>query len=256
MAFDPVDQSQLYLRRARRLMRSYGALATRTDDGELVGERRDRFFEKGYKQVARLASEIETHTGCTLESRRALDFGCGRGRMSIPLAERCQHVYGVDIAQGALREADEHAKRLNVSNVEWLDTDRLSELSGRYDLVVSFWVFQHVPSREGERLFTTILRGLTPGGVGSVHFTLRPSRPAGESPANGRALAAERIPSALAHQLHPSYLYLLMNSYSLNRLGALLASEGVDDWHVNWHTSKAEGGQPYPSATITFRKQG
>jgi SAM-dependent methyltransferase len=235
MAFDPVQQSQLYLRRARRLLRDYGAVSTRSDDGELVGERRERFFEKGYKQVARLANEIETHTGVTLESRRALDFGCGRGRMAIPLAERCAHVYGVDISQGALREADEHAKRLNVSNVEWLETDKLAGLSGRYDLVVSFWVFQHVPSR-------------------SVHFTLRPSRLTSDSQGNGHRPGLARLPSTLAHNLDPTYLYLLMNSYSLNRLGALLADEGVNDWHVNWHTSRSASGQPYPAATIIFRK--
>jgi ubiquinone/menaquinone biosynthesis C-methylase UbiE len=254
MAFDPVEQSQLYLRHARRLLRSYGAVSVRDDDGELEGERRERFFAKGYTQIANLAAEIETHTGCTLDGRRALDFGCGRGRMSIPLAERCEHVYGLDVVPGVLREADTHAKRMNVGNVEWLPAERLPELSGSYDLVVSFWVFQHIPSREGERLFATILRGLSPGGVGAVHFTLRPSRPVSEpSPDGARGGSAVGSPM-LGAKPDWARLYLLMNSYSLNRLGALLADGGVSSWHVNWHTSKAAKGQPYPSAIIIFRK--
>jgi 2-polyprenyl-3-methyl-5-hydroxy-6-metoxy-1,4-benzoquinol methylase len=233
MAFDPVEKSQLSLRRARRWLRGRGVI----DDGAwgaLEGEQRERFFAKGYTQVANVAAEIEAHTGCTLDSRRALDFGCGRGRMAIPLAERCERVYGVDLFPGALRQADDNAKRMNVSNVEWLETSRLDELSGRYDLVVSFWVFQHIPSREGERLFAQILRGLSPGGLGAIHFTLRPDRPATRPDA--------------------AYLYLLMNSYSLNRLGGLLAQAGITDWHVNWHTSRAADKHPYPAAVIIFRK--
>jgi 2-polyprenyl-3-methyl-5-hydroxy-6-metoxy-1,4-benzoquinol methylase len=233
MALDPVERSQLSLRRARRWLRARGALDDSTW-AELEGEQRERFFAQGYRQVANLAGEIEAHTGCTLDSRRALDFGCGRGRMAIPLGERCEHVYGVDVGREALRQADSNAKRLNVSNVEWLEANRLDELSGRYDLVVSFWVFQHIPSREGERLFAKILHGLRPGGVGAVHFTLRPSRPASRPDL--------------------AYLYLLMNSYSLNRLGGVLADAGVTDWHVNWRTSRMENKEPYPAAIIIFRK--
>jgi hypothetical protein len=42
-------------------------------------------------------------------------------------------------------------------------------------------------------------------------------------------------------------MYMLMNSYSLNRLGKLLADAGVNEWHAKWLG-------PYPAVTLVFRK--
>ncbi|HTU79323.1 MAG TPA: class I SAM-dependent methyltransferase [Solirubrobacteraceae bacterium] len=259
MAIDPLAQSQLYVRRVRRLLRRQGVLPALVDGGELGVAARDRYFAKGREQIANLAQQIETHTGAKLESRRALDYGCGRGRMALPLAERCERVYGLDVAPKMLSAADRNAKRMNISNVEWMDVGQLERLSASYDLVISFYVFQHIPSREGERIFATLLRGLRAGGVGAVHFTLRPSRVKAEGPDPAKSNGALRRgprPDARSRfsSLNPSYLYLLMNSYSLNRLGAVLADAGVSDWHVNWHKSRSDAGEPYPSAVIIFRK--
>jgi 2-polyprenyl-3-methyl-5-hydroxy-6-metoxy-1,4-benzoquinol methylase len=234
MAYDPVHQSQLYLRRTGQLLRRRGVLPEETYGRHRDDAQRERSLDSGYKQIAMLAKEIEIHTGCTLESRRALDFGCGMGRTAVPLAERCEYVYGVDVMPAALQEADRNAKRMNVTNVEWLDTGRLDELSGRYDMVLSMWVFQHIPSREGERVFTTLLRGLRPGGVGVIHVTIRPTY----------------NPFTLLRRLGWGDMYLLMNSYSLNRLGKLLADEGITEWHARWHARH----MPVPSVTLIFRK--
>jgi 2-polyprenyl-3-methyl-5-hydroxy-6-metoxy-1,4-benzoquinol methylase len=235
MAYDPVHQSQLYLRRTGQLLRRRGVLPEETLVPERVDEaQRERLFDTGYKQVAMLARDIEIHTGCTLESRRALDYGCGMGRTALPLAERCEYVYGVDVLPSALREADRNARRMNLTNVEWMDAGSLDELSGRYDLVLSMWVFQHIPSREGERVFTTLLRGLRPGGVGVIHMTIRPTY----------------NPFTLLRSLAWRDMYLLMNSYSLNRVGGLLADEGVTQWHARWHARH----MPVPSVTLIFRK--
>jgi 2-polyprenyl-3-methyl-5-hydroxy-6-metoxy-1,4-benzoquinol methylase len=240
---DPIDVCQRYMRSAAHLLRRGGALPA--DDPPrrcLEGSERERHFEKGQEQIATLAAELEAHTGCTLERRRALDFGCGFGRLALPLAARCAHVYGLDVSTAALEEADRNARLMNVDNVEWLAADRLDELTGRYDLVLSHWVFPHIPSREGERTFAALLAGLRPGGLGAIHVTVRPSRPL----------------AGLLRRLEPGYPYLLMNSYSLNRLGELLDQAGVNRWQVKWHgrRSPQASTQPLQSATITFHKSG
>jgi cyclopropane fatty-acyl-phospholipid synthase-like methyltransferase len=242
MVNNPVHQSQLYLRRrAGLLLRGRGLLpAANHERQHLEGAARDRFFETGYKQVATLTARIEAHTGCTLEGRRALEYGCGVGRMTVPLAERCEHVYGLDVSPSMLTAADRNAKRMGVSNVEWLEADRVAELGGRYDLVLSLFVFQHIHPREGERIFAALVRGLRPGGVGAIHFTLRPSRPlSGFFRGEGKSVRLAKAPW--------SHMYMLMNSYSLNRLGKVLADEGVNEWHARWLG-------PYPAATLVFRK--
>jgi SAM-dependent methyltransferase len=214
---------------------------------------RDGVFDTGYKKIARLAEAIEAHTGSSLESRRALDFGCGVGRLALPLAERCEYVYGLDASPSALSEADHNARRMNVSNVEWVKAERLAQLSGDYDLVLSVMVFQHIPVREGERIFATLLRGLRPGGVGAINVILRPSHPlAGLLRWTRESVSSSYNPLKLVRGWDWSYAYMLRNSYSLNRLGKLLADVGVTEWH----TSFAPGStwRSYDAVTIIFRK--
>jgi ubiquinone/menaquinone biosynthesis C-methylase UbiE len=216
---------------------------------------RERFFDTGRRDVAELAAAIEAHTGSTLQSRRALDFGCGVGRVTLPLAERCEHVYGVDVSLSMLREADRNARSMNLSNVEWVEAGSLPELSGRYDLVQSSLVFQHIPVCEGEQIFATLLRGLRSGGVGVIHVTLRPGHPL----AGLLHWTIKSVPFAynlfnLVRGRAWSYPHMQMNAYSLNRLGRLLADVGVTEWHA--HFMAATTWRSYDCATIIFRKNG
>ncbi len=228
MAPDPVHQAQLQLWRARHMLQRQSEEGTRLDGLDEAG--RERFFKTGSDQVANLTARIESQTGFKLESSRVLDFGCGVGRTALPLAQRCAHVYGLDVSPAVLREADRCAQSMGLQNVQWLMADRLDEVLGKYDLLVSFWVFQHIPSREGERIFTKLVEGLIPGGAGAIHFTLKPS----------------------FRGLERSYPYMLMNSYSLNRIGRLLADQGITEWHAKWHARPAS--RSYDNVTLIFRK--
>jgi SAM-dependent methyltransferase len=255
MGFDLAHRLQQFLRGASPRMRKAGLLPEkRWVRQELAGQQLDEFLAHGRRQTARLAREIESYTGCSLEGRRMLDYGCGTGRTALAMAAQCEHVYGLDIMDGVLRKADETAKQMGVRNVDWLDASRLPELAGRYDAVVSYWVFQHIPRREGERIFAAILDGLAPGGVGAVHFTLRPARALRELRATiARAGRGPRRKLRAA----ASYGYHLMNSYSLNRLGAILSESGVSSWEMLWWYGRAPGPRKvdrYPSATLIFRK--
>ncbi len=251
MLKDPIHQSQLYLRRAGSRLRGSSLQTTRLD--ECNDRQREQFYENARPQVLQLMQRIEDIAQTPLSQRRALDFGCGVGRMTLPLAERCIHAYGVDISPGVLREAEAAARAMNVTNVEWLPFERLAELYGRYDAIVSMYVFQHIPSREGERIFTDLVRGLTPGGVGAIDFTIRPARPF-----RGwlrKARESDRSPSGLARALDLSYPYQLMYSYSLNRLARILAGEGISAWRVRWD-AKTNAGVTYETATLFFNKPG
>jgi cyclopropane fatty-acyl-phospholipid synthase-like methyltransferase len=233
MALDLVHSSQLAIRRAGQLLRRRGVLPQERQRHEILkGEALDRFFEFGERQVQSIDAELQAHAGAGIAGRRGLDFGCGMGRTTLAMASRCELVYGLDVAPVQLEEAARNAHERGVTNVVWMDSGRLRELAGEYDLVISYWVFQHIPSREGERIFAQILAGLQPGGIGAVHFVLRTESPA-------RMAARADIPSA----------YMSMNSYSLNRLGELLAAAGVLDWHVRWH-----GERPRVDAMVIFRK--
>ncbi len=155
--------------------------------------------------------------------------------MAVPLAERCERVYGLDVSEEVLAEADRNAKHAGVSNVDWRDAGRLPELDGLYDLVISMYVFQHIPPREGERILEQIVRGLRPGGAGILQFVLRP--PIGEVVG--------------PHPLWRAYGY--WHSYSLNRIGSILArAGGVYRWQVNW---QGKEGRPDDAVVLVFEKK-
>jgi cyclopropane fatty-acyl-phospholipid synthase-like methyltransferase len=233
MAADPVHRSQIALRRAGSILRRTGVVPKGSYRHEVLeGESLARFYAHGEREAERVVDAIEAHTGASIAGRRALDFGCGMGRLALPLATRCEFVYGVDLLPGELAAAERAAQARGITNVEWLESPRLRELAGRYDLAISYWVFQHIPTREGERLFAQIVDGLRPGGLAALHFLVRTD-------------SAMRM----ARHLDVASMYAAMHSYSLNRLGKVLANAGIRDWHVMWY-----GDRPHADATLIFRK--
>jgi ubiquinone/menaquinone biosynthesis C-methylase UbiE len=252
MLYDPARQWELY----GAVDPYYGVLsAPDYRRARIDAATHERFFETGRRHVAELITAVEAYAGPGFQLRRALDYGCGVGRLTLPLAERCEHVYGVDVSPSMLREAERNAERMSLSNVEWVEADRLGALSGRYDLAHSSLVFQHIPVREGERIFATLLRGLRPGGVGVIEVTLRPSH----SSAGLFHWAMKTIPFAynivnLALGRSWSYPHMQMNTYSLNRLGGRLADAGITEWHTR--TLAGATRTAYDRAVVTFRKSG
>ena len=254
VGLDLVHRWQQLVRVAGPGMRKAGVLPERGWREEFGDERLEELLAYGRRQTARMAREIESYTGSSLAGRRVLDYGCGIGRTALAMAGSCEYVYGLDIVESALRKADQMAREMRVENVQWLDASRLGELAGRYDAVVSYWVFQHIPTREGERILAALLDGLAPGGVGAIHFAVRPPEAlAGLRATVARVTGGPRLKMRAAIQ----YAYLLMNSYSLNRLGAVLSDAGVSSFEVQWWHARAPGvstGNRYPSATLVFRK--
>jgi len=79
-------------------------------------------------------------------SPRMLDYGCGTGLCSLPLAARCQSVLGVDVAPGMLAKLEEKAAALGLTNLRTLQHN-LAEcpLEGRvFDLIVCAMALHHV----------------------------------------------------------------------------------------------------------------
>src|SRR5262249_15948332 len=105
------------------------------------------------------------------EPRRVLDFGCGVGRLVIPLAKRCGQVVGVDVAQSMLAEARSICGKLGLTNVRLhRSDDRLTGVEGAFDLAHSYIVFQPIPGRRGMALLKRLLALVDDNGVCVLHF--------------------------------------------------------------------------------------
>ncbi len=123
------------------------------------------FFATGEREVADVFEYIR-QTDLVVPRGRALDFGCGVGRLTQALATRFAHVTGVDIAESMAakaRELNQHGARVEyfanaVDNLRFLD-DR------SFDFVYSSITLQHVPPPSNVRYVEEFLRILRPGGV-------------------------------------------------------------------------------------------
>jgi SAM-dependent methyltransferase len=104
------------------------------------------FLATGVPEVERLL-EIAERLGRPVGRTSALDVGCGVGRLTLPLGERFESVTGVDISQAMVERAREVARgRANV-RFEVLGRDGSAPFpDGAFDLVLSMFVLQHLPS--------------------------------------------------------------------------------------------------------------
>ncbi len=113
--------------------------------------------------------------GLRTSGRHALDFGCGAGRLTRPLAAHFELVEGVDIASGMLELAGRdnpvaHRCRF-VLNTR---PDLALFGAGEFDLVYSSFVLQHLPPGLTMTYLAEFARVLRPGGSLIAQLPTRP----------------------------------------------------------------------------------
>src|SRR5437879_4598412 len=70
----------------------------------------DDFFESGeahVKKLLRILSELDV----TFQRAACLDFGCGVGRLTMPLSDSFEDTVGVDIAKSMIKVAERYNRR-------------------------------------------------------------------------------------------------------------------------------------------------
>lgn len=126
----------------------------------------DAFMATGEHDVAYLLG-VAGRSGRPLEYGRALDFGCGVGRLTRALAGRFGEAVGVDISREMTRQAT--VGNLDVKNIRFVhdSSPDLEQLGpGTFDVVLSLWVLQHFPTVSAiARTVSVLAARVGPGGV-------------------------------------------------------------------------------------------
>jgi trans-aconitate methyltransferase len=128
------------------------------------------FFASGESHVARVIEIIRANFDPDFAPGRALDFGCGVGRLVIPLAKRADEVVGVDVSPSMLSEAQRNCALANVNNVTLVQSGDLSCVNGQFHLVHSYIVLQHIPWLRGRKIVRALSDMVAPGGYLAVQM--------------------------------------------------------------------------------------
>jgi SAM-dependent methyltransferase len=198
---------------------------------------RARFDASGEKEVAATLDEIRRFVDPAFRPARGVDFGCGVGRLTIPLARVCGSIIGVDISQAMLDEARKNCDARGADNVALVTSEAFFGAGAErepLDFVHSYIVFQHIPPRAGMWMAEALVRRLAPGGVGALHFTYarRASRTRRLVHRLRRTIPGVNVLANLVWRRPLLEPMIPMNEYDPGALLALLHDHGCAHVHV------------------------
>jgi SAM-dependent methyltransferase len=127
------------------------------------GAAKARFYASGERDIEQVLAWFEADLGARPRGGRALDFGCGVGRLTRVIAGHVNEAVGHDVSESMLARAREVVPA-NVSLTTAFP-------DGRFDWVNSYIVFQHIPPAEGLVLLQRCLAAIDPGGFASIQIT-------------------------------------------------------------------------------------
>ncbi len=125
----------------------------------------DDFFQTGVNEIAAVMSYIES-LGINIKRRRVLDFGCGVGRLTQPLAGYFHQVIGVDISPSMIELAERYNQ--HPENCSYLvnETDDLRCLDSKsFDFIYSSLTLQHIQTGHSKKYLREFLRVLSRQGL-------------------------------------------------------------------------------------------
>lgn len=126
---------------------------------------RDSFFATGREHVEEILTGL-AEAGADPVRGRALDFGCGVGRLTQALAVTFADVDGVDIAPSMIEQANGFNPDPEHIHFHLNDRDDLGLFeSATFDFLLSLIVLQHIENRYKSGYLREFVRILKPGGI-------------------------------------------------------------------------------------------
>jgi len=178
------------------------------DSLNISEEQKATFLASGVTHINQVLNVAEQYFGAPNWNGRALDFGCGVGRLLVPLRDRFESVVGVDISVSMLQVARENlGEDGNVTLICGLENlpSAILNADDGFDFVHTFIVLQHIRPKQGMLLFARLLDLVRPGGLFAIHVTV------------GDQLRKRRILNQIRYNFRPAHwAYNLLRARPLN----------------------------------------
>lgn len=130
--------------------------------------------EEGWKryteeQLPFIIKPIMKNGGSAVGTHRALEIGCGIGRMMIPMLGYFFHVHGIDISANMIKHSLGYLENYPETSTQVFDGYTFPLPDNMFDFVYSCLVFQHIPKKELMlRYLQESRRVLVPGGTARI----------------------------------------------------------------------------------------
>jgi SAM-dependent methyltransferase len=156
----------------------------------------DEFFQTGKNWMDRVMRYVET-LHLPLARNKALDFGCGVGRLTQALCSYFQESVGIDIAESMIGKAQRFNKHGDRCRYYMNSRNDLSLFDdGSFDFVYSILVLQHMPHRYSQRYIAEFLRILAPGGLIVFQLPTESLASEGITKCGGQSTISEPLPDS------------------------------------------------------------
>lgn len=222
---------------------------------------REEFFSSAADVLRTLRAEYPRLPADPSEMR-ALEIGCGPGRLLLPLSEEFRQVDGVDVSAEMVELARRNlSDRPNAHAHVASGSDLAGFADASIGFVYSYAVFQHIPSREVVWSYLRdAVRVLQPGGVLKCQFNSLPRADDGEvAPVIGWSLRAGAPPRRPALEQAPdtwsgvSFRAEELAEFCSRNDLQLLSFDGFDTQYL-WLTARK--GKPAPKQATECRLAG
>lgn len=145
--------------------RSDALWAILTEPGKRGRWQSEEFFQTGVREVDKLLAYLHS-LGVGPRRGRALDFGCGVGRLTQALCAHFEEVHGVDVAPSMIELANHYNKHGGKCMYHVNDRPALHLFTDvSFDLVYSSITLQHIEPKDSIEYIREFARVLVHGGV-------------------------------------------------------------------------------------------
>ncbi len=153
------------------------------------------FFDTAAEVIRGLNWELKRLPCANPRARRALEIGCGPGRLMRPMSQFFGEIHGIDVSDEMIRRAEANLRDIPHAHPHHTSGADLAPFADdSFDFVYSYAVFQHIPSfdvvmnylREAKRV-------LKPGGLLRVQINGLPESAARYDTWSGVRISAAQV---------------------------------------------------------------